>query len=620
MPGLSLIYKKKLDQALVSESLAELKHERNYKIQKFIENDNFILSFSGYEGYPKQYFEDDDYLILIEGLIYNKSDSEIATSLKIISKSYIENNNGKSAIKEFVDSADGEFNVLIYYKLLDRMVIFNDRWGRLHSYWYHDDDMFIFSREPSFILKFIPSIQFDKVSMVEFLVFEYPLSDRTLIKNVHMVNPSCKFDLEQSDDMLKVDVEKLFDVNFEESPVTLSKNECIERCKDLFLQSIDYRINKTREKNYKIIADLSGGFDTRAVFGGLCKLNVDADYWTRKRDAGQERGQVRHPVLTDESKYVDKVAALFSKKTTKITNSHIFSYSDMSRITYLTGCAVNGWTATATYRQSLELIKQFKDMSVRFMGFGGEFIRHPYKTTRYEKTMADMVKNGYFARHIKINPACSIIKLDEETFYNDLTAYFNRYPETTLEGKVKHAYFEYYHNSGVDEERHRLHFWTVQPLFSKDLFNFEMKHIPLKYIDNDFFIGFLRAINPILLHAPINHYNVKMNSKMSLYKLSLITKLQNIKPIKRIGKFMLKLISLKSQVNNKDICKGIRQELFKHYRELNILSPCLDEKSMRKYIENEDRALNLYVLITLILYFIEIEKRYGAKINHEVCA
>lgn len=540
MPGVSLIYKKKLDQSLISDSLADLKHERNYKVQKLIENDNFIFSFSGYEGYPNQYFEDDDHVIFVEGLIYNKSDSEIERLLKAISKSYIENDGGKNAVKEFIDSSDGDFIVVIYFKQIDRLVIFNDRWGRLPSYWYCDDDMFIFSRELSFILKFIPCIQFDKVSMVEFLIFEYTLGDRTLIKNIHRVSPSCMFSLTPSGDKPKVDVEKLFDVNLEESPTKLSKNGCIERCRDLFFQSTNYRINKAREKNYKITADLSGGFDSRIVLAGLCRFNAEADYYTNSLVTG------------DQSEWAERVAALYNKKPIRIVASHDINYSDMSKITYITDCTVNGWAALSCYNDSLERTKHVKDVSVRFMGFGSDFMRKPYKVRGGYKTLADMLKDGYFVNYIKIEHACSITKLDEETFYNHLTAYFNEYPEPTLGNKVKHLYFEYQNNLvNAGENRHRLHFWTVQPKWSKDLFSFETKCIPVKYTGHDLFIGFIRAIDPILLDAPIYPYNVKLNPKMSLYMLSLRIKLMNIKSIRRLGKFIRKFINFKSQVKKK---------------------------------------------------------------------
>ena len=70
MPGSSLIYKTdKLDSSLISDSLNNLKHEQNYETKKIFETGHFVLAFSGYEGYPGEYFEDDNAAYYLEGLI-----------------------------------------------------------------------------------------------------------------------------------------------------------------------------------------------------------------------------------------------------------------------------------------------------------------------------------------------------------------------------------------------------------------------------------------------------------------------------------------------------------------------------------------------------------------------
>jgi len=607
MPGISIIYKKDLEQSLITESLDDLKHEQKYRVQQLFQNNNFMLAFSGYEGYPKQYFENDDTALLLEGLIYNKTDSQIESLLQAISKSYVENNDYKILIRDFVDDSDGDFIVFIYFKQLGEFIIFNDRWGRLPSYYYRDDDMFIFSRELKFILKFIPYIEFDRVSMVEFLVFGYTLGDRTLIKNIYKVSPSCMFSLKLSHGVLEINVEKVFDVNFEESPRTLSRNECVGRCKDLFLQSLDYRINKIREKEYNITADLSGGYDTRAILGGLCRLNAKADYIAISLITG------------DESEWAEKVAALYDKKPIRCVPAYGLNDSDMSKIIYISDCTVNGWTALSNYQALLERIKHVKGISVRFSGLGGEFIRHPYKGKKYYKTLTDMLKNGYFVGGIKIKHACSIMNLDEETFYNHLMVYFDEYPEPTLRDKVKHLYFEYYHglvNAG--EDMGRLHFWTVSPLWAKDLLSFEMKCIPPKYIGYDFFIEFMRAIDPKLLNAPIYGSSIRLNSKTSIYKADLINLITELIHIlisnERLYRFIPKIVKRKSKFKYSDICESIKRDLLENYTGLNILSSCLDEKSVYKYVENEYDHTALYMLLTLILYFREIENKYGDKI------
>ncbi|MFC1964849.1 hypothetical protein ACFLWG_02450 [Chloroflexota bacterium] len=607
MPGISLIYKKHLAQNnnLIAEGIEDLRYPRTCTVEKLIENSNFLLAFSGYNGYPNSFIENDEFAILFEGLIYNKDEAEVESSLKAISWSYLENKDYRSAIKEFVDNSDGDYIVSIYFKHLDESVIFNDRWGRLPSYYYFYKDMFVFTRDMRFILHFIPRIQFDKFGVVQFLVFEYTLGDRTLIRDIHRVSPSCLFHLKPSAGTLKVDTEQLFDVNLEHVPNKLSKNECIERCKDLFLESTSNRINKMKEKKYNITADLSGGWDTRAVLGGLSKFNAKVDYYTDCLITG------------DESEWAEGAAALYNIKPIRIAASHDLNYFDMSELTYMTGCTVESRTQLCCYYDLLERTKYIKDVSASFGGLGSDFMRKPYKVRGRYKTLTDMLEDDHFVRFIKIKQACSIVNLDEETFYKHLRAYFNEYPEPTLGGKVKHLYFEYQNNlvNGGGENRFRLHFWTVQTKWSKDLFSFETKFIPTEYIGEDFFLDFIRAIDPVLFNAPIYRHEEGPFIRFSLFKAILIRKLTGILFIsRRLFRFALKTSKLIRKTKHRDNNEAIKKDILHFYKKLNILASSLDERSIKKFFQNEYKVYNLYNLLTVILYFKEIENRYGDKV------
>jgi asparagine synthetase B (glutamine-hydrolysing) len=613
MPGISFIYKKNLEPSLISDSLVDLRHEQTYEVQRVFTSADFVSVFSGYEGYPEQYLDDGDAAVLVEGLIYNKSDSEIERLLKGIAKSYIENGDYKNLIREFVDDCDGDFIILIYFKERNEFIIFNDRWGRLPSYYYKDDGMFVFSRELKFILHFIPCIEFDRMAIAEFLVFEHTLGDRTLVERVHRLSPSCMLHVVPSDAVLRVGIEQMLDVSFEESPGALSKKECIEKCKELFLHSLADRVTKAQEKGYSISADLSGGFDTRAVFGALCKLNVTADYYVDASGQGHE------------TQCAARLAARYNQRLFRITSSSNMSYPDMKRITYTTDCTVNAWTALSRYNSSLQRTKQVKPVSVRFMGFGGEFIRHPYRARRGYKTITDMLRDGYFVRCMDIKTACSVLNVDEEAFYGELEAYFSRYPERTLRDKVKHLYFEYYNNLvNAGENRHRLHFWTVQPLWSKDLLAFEMKRIPAKYVGFDFFAKLLRAIDPHLLDAPVSPAkyvgsSLSLSSTATLRVAPLIYKLIDVLLTSgRLYRFALERRKrrLNAGIKSAGDREKLKRGLLESYNDLGTLCSYLNQQAMRGLIEDRGtlHLSDLYPLMTLMLYFAEVETRFRHKI------
>jgi hypothetical protein len=112
MPGISLIYDiNKLDSAKVAASLAGLKHESNYELANIHKTANFSAAFTGYEGYPRQSFESEDAVYFIEGIIYDKDDAQIANQLKDIAKAYQKGGEFKKLVGQFVDEADGDFNI-----------------------------------------------------------------------------------------------------------------------------------------------------------------------------------------------------------------------------------------------------------------------------------------------------------------------------------------------------------------------------------------------------------------------------------------------------------------------------------------------------------------------------
>jgi hypothetical protein len=603
MPGISIIYQKKGDRNIISNSFDE--PDQEHQRQTLFRNDNFVLAFSGHEGYPRQCFEDIDTLIFVEGLVYNRTEPETLDLLSAIAKSYLEDQDYKTQIKAFINDSDGDFIVLIYFKKSGEFLVFNDRWGRLPAYYYNDNDMWIFSRELNFILKFIPYIGFDKVAIVEFLAFEYTLGDKTLIKNIYRVYPSHIFNLDLSEGKQEIRTEKVFDVNFEEElSGKTSRNECVERCKELFFRSMNDRVNRLRERKYKITADLSGGYDTRAVLGGLSKFNVNADYFCE--------------ILgDDESKIAEKAAGLYHHKANRVKASLNVDYADMGRITYMTDCTVNGRTALICYYNSLKKLELVGNVSANFMGFGGEFIRHPYIYRGHHKTLTDMLKDGIFVRFMKLKHACSIMNLDEEAFFNHLTAYFKGYPETSLRDKVKHFYFEYYNNLvNAGENRSRLHSWTVQPLWAKDLFVYEMKRIPTKYIGPLLFTKFLKEINPVLLNVPIYHNNIRLNSRVSLYWNALRYNVRSILfSYGYIYRLAHRVYDYKNKLKQSNVHKRIKRDIIESSKNLNLLSGYLNEKGIREFIKNEYTDVNLYQLMTIILYFKEIENRYGSKIR-----
>jgi asparagine synthase (glutamine-hydrolysing) len=200
MPGASVVVGyDSLSASRLAESHRDLEYKDGYDTRSLLSSPNVAISFSGYNGYPSYCYEDETLLILLEGLIYDATDTEIHSRLLEISQDYRDRRHYKSTITNFIDGSDGDYLVLLYFKKEDRMIIFNDRWGRLPTFFLQHDQVFALSRELKFLLHWIPSIGFDPFAIAEFLTFGYTLGEKTLVKGIRrmarLLSPNRAFGL-----------------------------------------------------------------------------------------------------------------------------------------------------------------------------------------------------------------------------------------------------------------------------------------------------------------------------------------------------------------------------------------------------------------------------------------
>ena len=596
MPGINMVLWENMDKISVLKNLEKLKHEPNFNIKKIVETNDFLLAFSGYNKYPRQHYSDEEVTIFLEGIVYNSTDIEIEKSLKSISKAYLEKRDYKEKIKQFVDVSDGVFITIIYFHKLGEFILFNDYWGCIPLFYYKDERMIIVSREIKFILDFIPVIEFDRISIVEFLVFEYQLGNKTLFKKIHRVPPSSLL----SSKRVNSPIERLFDLKFGKSSKKISDDEYILKAKELFLRSTLKRLNKIKEKGYKSTVDISGGYDSRAVVAGICHFGKKPNLNTVDLITG------------NESHIAKQVANIFELEIHEIHADHSMHLSDMKKVIYKTDCMVNVWTALSCYNDKTELHNKLRGVSVEFTGFGGEFLRHPLKPKGYFKTIVDVVKD----RGSDIKNACLAVNLDESDYYEYIRVYFNKeYSEPSLEGKIKHFYWEYRnHLPAAGEDRHRLHFWTVNPLLSKDLLLLYTKEIPLNMVGYEFFRKFLFSIDPRVTTIPI--YGGEPSDRRLFQFLldrklfSKILRIRHSMKLKRLAK------------RNIEERKNITDKILETFNESEYIPLYFSEKGVKDFIKKPD-LMSKWRLLTLFLYIREIEFRHKlklkiAKINGEV--
>jgi hypothetical protein len=611
VPGIhSITYVPQCFSETISESrLKFLLHEKNFFLKTFFSSQNSFVCASIYKEYPFTSFPLDGAIISVEGIIYNKPDSEVRNQLGIIAKKIRENQSTKEDIARFKDTSDGDFIVHIWDPIAQKGVIFNDYYNRLCGYYYYDSSMLIFSKELKVILEFIPKILFDKNSLVQYLLREYSLGNATLFQNVkHLgLGEVIEFCLTKGSVKTNIIVTNL--VTFKLTNPFKNKEEAAKDLGVKFLEATRNRVNKLKEYGYDLMADLSGGFDTRTILAGLSRYAPNVSYYTFE-------------YIHDESTYARAVFDATGKPGTynKVSFNNLIDPTQISKLIYQTDGLVNYYTTAICYNDIKFLKKQVSKKSARFSGLGGEFIRHPYKN--YFHSLFFGFKQNLYNVKMDAQTACDLLNFPKQNFYEYLKKYLCSYAENTKKDKLKHLYYEYYDQYvGIAaEDRERTHIWTVQPLWSKFLLDTIYTRFPLSWASFEFHLLFLKHLNPKL--SELNFFNLPMDPKSPLS-----VKIFDIKY--RFKKSVFRTFA-KNFVNRKiPFVKYVYHKIKQKKEAGEPGTDFLNEiNNLYGKIQKNKKLLNANVfaefikapttvkqrIITLLKYIIEIEKRYPNKL------
>ena len=195
MPGFSFVFDTGgnlvRERSRLLHSLESLVHGEHYRQQVLLQENFSFLGFTGYEEYPLASFENERYLIYLEGKIYNKRGPGLNRELCDLAEEIFGRQPGSfKVLADWLLNADGDFVVVLLEKSSHDFAIFNDALGRLPLYCFHDDNRLILSREVSFAAGLVPGRKLDRTAIAQYLWLGYPLGERTLIRDIERLGPS----------------------------------------------------------------------------------------------------------------------------------------------------------------------------------------------------------------------------------------------------------------------------------------------------------------------------------------------------------------------------------------------------------------------------------------------
>ena len=218
----------------------------------------------------KVFFENDEIIIIIEGVILNKIElcqeygfEDFASTILAMRKE-----KGETFFNDF----RGSFSGAVLDKQKDEWLIFTDHIGR-SLYWFQNESGFIVGSEIRYISQSMQALglhrEMEKTAFEYMFVYGCMIDKRTQIKNVFRVMPGHFIKISNGNVTLN-----RYHRMSNKPNTSITEKEAIETFDRLFLRAMKRIIDKDKEYGYQTIYDLSGGLDSRTICFAAKKLNV----------------------------------------------------------------------------------------------------------------------------------------------------------------------------------------------------------------------------------------------------------------------------------------------------------------------------------------------------------
>lgn len=598
MPGISTIITDSIEIKKKFKSYNRVLNHEEYFYTKDLLDSKKINSFINlHESYPSYTFEYDNNKIFMIGEIYNFSTNEIFCRIKNIVNFYLNNDTDslEMIIKKFINEADGDFNIQIITENED-LIFFNDLLSRLPLYYYFDVDKFICASEIKTILLTKDCINISKLSFLEFVLYEYNFDRNTIYSDIFKLTPGSLLIYKKN----KLEIIKIDEINFITNKDTKIEDFLDETYEEL-KNSIDCRVKKLSTK-YNLLCDISGGLDSRTVAGILSNYpNITYQTFEYVQDESLIAKKVLSTLNIDiDSKYI------------KYSWNNNFNYKDSNKYVFINDGLVNYYSTSICYKD-LSYIKNMNTKnSIRFTGLGiSDFMRkYPFPFMPFYNLTKD--KPYKFSYLKNFDNVSRLVNIDENDFISRINNYFADKKEKTKNDILKRLYFEFQLNyvSLSSEDRERIHFWTVPVMWTTKLMKKVGNQMSLNWTSYDFFIKFLKLINPKLIEIKL--YNRKISIK-NRFLLKLYDKYLSLK-------FTIKFLIETEPFLNKLYCL-LKKENLNNKKEL--ISIVEDYSHQEKYIDyllankeelNSLSEQELMRIITIFMYLNEFTTKHNKEV------
>ena len=365
------------------------------KMETFLLNSLIFISKKGKSGWKTKVLNDQNYFILILGHIYEKI--TFKTIIKAIEKKDF----------SFLEKIDGAFNIVALKKSSNRLIFISDRFNRPPLYYYKKDKFFFVSSEIKTIA-YLERPSFDNNSLLEFFTCEGVMGNKTMFKNIYLLEPGAYLTIENSN----LNINYYYKLRIYQNKLAI--DEAIEIYHNLLIKSVEKRL--TRDTGIY----LSGGMDSRLLLFSALEIGyhprtytfgtLESDDVLIASQIAKETG-VKNLKLGMDKNYLKK----WAKKGVSFTDG---AYNIIR---------MHGIDALSFISDEVESV---------FNGFGGDYLMR--FSGWFSSMKKDSLKNliAYILKWANIViPFNEIENAFTEDFLKDIT----QYPIKTIENFIKNS-------------------------------------------------------------------------------------------------------------------------------------------------------------------------------------
>lgn len=580
MAGINLLFRKSKNSKNLntfSDFMSDILYYQNIWSQN-----SFDLSIHKHDGYPYSTFSNLEYDVFVEGKIYNLTNEELDKQLNNLYSELKKKSISQTNISDILFKLDGDYIIVFYDKINNRVLLLNDLYGRLPLYYAENREGFMISRNLDVIAKTLNKTAIDKYGVAEFLVFGYTVTDRTLIEGINYFLPGSL--LTYNIDKNQHHIENIFTFNFEKLVSVTKKNY-----KAKLKESVTLFEQANLRRSYKTsVIGLSGGLDSRVLAAALKNVNPSVNAVSRLSFNNREKLDVA----------IAKQIAETLNFPFQIVKSHEPDDSHINDIISLKG-------GLNSIENDYNLIYEKKIQSIYgsdfiyFTGDGGDRIKPHIKINKANDLNDFVQKLIETNSRINLHQVVKMLGIDSVQFQNNIYNYVSSFPESSYGYKYLHFWI---YNRGFryvleGEDRKRNFFWTVVPFYDHDFFLSVMSFPDSFKKDYKMFIDFMNVLDPRLSQIVNKNWGLRPNDwklpaylfmskmskefKLSIKRLVAIVK-QNDRTI-NVSEDRIKILLEENNLYEETIYKSfLRNKNMNRSKYLFLRTPVLLKKHLNK--------------------------------------